>query len=195
MLWDDFINSEWHDWRGSGRSEDRLDRDSWLLEFMKQNERICALSLPTDEERRELKKLRRLLRDLVRSITSGQPPVPDQVRQLNEWMSGAPVYRQLTLANNGTGFRVSLIPAATGWVQGMADIAASFAETLQQGELSRIRICINPDCKWVYYDETRNRSKQYCDDKACGNLLKVRRFRAKKKQAEAGSSPGKDISP
>jgi predicted RNA-binding Zn ribbon-like protein len=43
----------------------------------------------------------------------------------------------------------------------------------------------NADCLWVYYDDTRNRSKRYCDDKACGNLMKVRRFRARKK-AEAG---------
>lgn len=195
MLWDDFINSEWHDWRGSGRSEDRLDRDSWLLEFVKENDQIAALPLPTDQERQALKKLRSLLRDMVRRITSGQPLAPDQVRQLNEWMSAAPVYRQLSVADGEAGFRVSLIPAASGWVQGIAEIAASFAETLEQGELSRFRICTNPDCKWVYYDETRNRSKQYCDDKACGNLMKVRRFRAKKKQAVAKGSPDTDISP
>jgi predicted RNA-binding Zn ribbon-like protein len=63
----------------------------------------------------------------------------------------------------------------------MAEIAASFARTLADGEKSRLRICDNPDCLWVYYDDTRNRSKRYCDDKMCGNLLKVRRFRARQK--------------
>jgi len=38
-------------------------------------------------------------------------------------------------------------------------------------------------------DDTRNRSKRYCDDKLCGNLTKVRRFRARKK-AEATAAGG-----
>ncbi|WP_141639042.1 CGNR zinc finger domain-containing protein, partial [Paenibacillus riograndensis] len=46
----------------------------------------------------------------------------------------------------------------------------------------------NPDCLWVYYDDTRNRSKRYCDDKMCGNLMKVRRFRARKKAGMEGNS-------
>ncbi|MNW66741.1 CGNR zinc finger [compost metagenome] len=63
----------------------------------------------------------------------------------------------------------------------MAEIASSFAAALVEKETSRFRICENPDCLWVYYDDTRNRSKRYCDDKLCGNLMKVRRFRARKK--------------
>ncbi|MDT3426149.1 putative RNA-binding Zn ribbon-like protein [Paenibacillus forsythiae] len=54
-------------------------------------------------------------------------------------------------------------------------------EIVEGKKPSRFRICDNPDCRWAYYDDTRNRSKRYCDDKACGNLMKVRRFRARKK--------------
>ena len=30
----DFLNSLWRDWRGSGRSEDRLDKPEWLDRFL-----------------------------------------------------------------------------------------------------------------------------------------------------------------
>lgn len=61
-------------------------------------------------------------------------------------------------------------------------MAAAYADMLAAGGAERLRVCDNPDCKWIYYDETKNRSKRYCDDKACGNLLKVRRFRERARQ-------------
>ncbi|MNI89783.1 CGNR zinc finger [compost metagenome] len=70
------------------------------------------------------------------------------------------------------------------WTQVMAEVAASLAKTLIDGEIGRIRVCDNPDCRWVFYDDTRNRTKKYCEDKTCGNLMKVRRFRARKKQEQ-----------
>jgi predicted RNA-binding Zn ribbon-like protein len=93
------------------------------------------------------------------------------------------VIRQVS--NEGERYQVKLSPTGLHWPNVMAEIAASFAETISEGEPSRIRICNNPNCLWIYYDDTRNRSKRYCDDKLCGNLMKVRRFRARKK-AEAG---------
>ncbi|WP_136603779.1 CGNR zinc finger domain-containing protein [Paenibacillus dokdonensis] len=182
MLWDDFVNSEWHDWRGSGRSEDRLDQEEWLRWFMQQD-RITATDLPGDREMNELKELRSFLLALIRHITSGEAVTANHIDHLNLWMGKSPVIRKLSTSEHG--IHISYIPANTNWTQVMAEISASFASTLEKGELSRIRICDNPDCLWVYYDDTRNRSKRYCDDKMCGNLMKVRRFRAKKKLSDS----------
>ena len=100
-------------------------------------------------------------------------------------------------SNHFRGFWLDLIPAFTlgvgeviaageaGTPKGLQRSDPEFAQTLAEGEASRIRICDNPDCLWVYYDRTRNRSKRYCDDRACGNLMKVRRFRASKKHVDS----------
>lgn len=32
-LWTDFVNSDYHDWRGGDRSEDRLGKASWQQDF------------------------------------------------------------------------------------------------------------------------------------------------------------------
>lgn len=180
MLWDDFINSEWHDWRGSGRSEDRLAREDWLTEFISEHELHIAVPL-TSDELELLRQLRSFLRICVQRIVEGTLPSRQQVEELNRWMATGPVIRQLKIDEDQKGV-LSYIPQNPGLQAVAAEIAGSFAQAIEQGELSRFRICNNPDCLWVYYDDTRNRSKRYCDDKMCGNLMKVRRFRAKKKQ-------------
>ncbi|TMC65135.1 MAG: CGNR zinc finger domain-containing protein [Chloroflexota bacterium] len=38
--------------------------------------------------------------------------------------------------------------------------------------------CENPDCRWVYYDESANQNRRWCED-SCANLMRVRRFRAR----------------
>lgn len=185
MLWDDFINSEWHDWRGSGRSEDRLAREDWLTDFIDEYNLPIAVPL-TSDELGLLRQLRSFLLTCVQHIVAGESPSPMEIEELNRWMAAGPVIRHLEI-DKDQKFVLAYILQKPGLQAAAAEIAGSFAQAIEQGELSRFRICTNPDCLWVYYDDTRNRSKRYCDDKMCGNLMKVRRFRAKKKQQSSGS--------
>ncbi|MDU5948649.1 MAG: CGNR zinc finger domain-containing protein [Paenibacillus macerans] len=99
---------------------------------------------------------------------------------LNQYMKPGTVYREFAADREGS-VKLQYRPAMAEWRQVLAEVAASFGQTVSQGEAGRIRVCDNPDCRWIFYDETRNRTKKYCDDKMCGNLMKVRRFRARKK--------------
>jgi len=186
MLWDDFLNSEWRDWRGSGRSEDRLERKDWVEELIR-NHRLRVSALPTAQEMDKLRSFRSFLLSVVRSIATGKALLESQIKELNRWMEDGPLVRRLHAGMDGR-MAIGYTPLESGWQGVIAEIAGSFAVTLAEGEASRIRICTNPDCLWVYYDDTRNRSKRYCDEKACGNLMKVRRFRAKKKQNDSNDN-------
>lgn len=178
LLWTSFLNSEWHDWRGTGRPmEDRLDRSDWLPAFLAEWQLKAPLP-PSPEVVAALKELRRWLRRLAESLSAGGTAEPDDLERLNRLMAGGPVIRQL-----GEGSQLNLLPAQESWPQVMAEIAASCARTLAEGEGARVRICENTDCLWAFYDDTRNRTKRFCEDKTCGNLMKVRRFRAKQKNA------------
>ncbi|CAN7298090.1 CGNR zinc finger domain-containing protein [Phyllobacterium sp. LjRoot231] len=44
---------------------------------------------------------------------------------------------------------------------------------LEPARLERIKIC--PNCHWLYFDESRNRSRRWCDMNVCGNRAKARR--------------------
>jgi len=179
MIWDDFLNSEWHDWRGSGKYEDRLLNPYQLQSFM--NRHQFLVNLPLDQEDiKYLQQLRSFLKEFVQYIVAGGTSPGWRIEELNRWMSEELVLRELQ-SNEKGNYTLSYRTINPGLKGVAADIAASFATTLAEGESTRIRICDNPDCLWIYYDDTRNRSKRYCDDKMCGNLMKVRRFRAKKK--------------
>ena len=43
--------------------------------------------------------------------------------------------------------------------------------------LARLRACAAHDCGWWFVDDTKNRSRRWCDMKICGNREKLRRFR------------------
>jgi predicted RNA-binding Zn ribbon-like protein len=55
-------------------------------------------------------------------------------------------------------------------------VARSFAESIIREDLSRLKVCQNKDCLWVFMEASRNRSRRWCED-TCGNLMKVRRYR------------------
>lgn len=182
LFWTDFLNTDYHDWRGSGRNEDRLTAPQRLRQLLD----CWKLDAPVPPSREELEKLRVCranLRRIAEYAADGAPVTPADADLLNRLMAEGLSVRALTAAEDGA-YHLELRPAGGGWKQVMAEAAASFAKTLTEGDPSRIRICGNPDCLWVFYDETRSRTKRYCEDSMCGNLMKVRRFRAKRKGTE-----------
>ncbi|WP_123041751.1 CGNR zinc finger domain-containing protein [Cohnella candidum] len=181
MLWDDFLNSDYHDWRGGGRSEDRLDKPGWLAQQLAG----YGLTDPgplSGEQLQALKRLRESMLRIVEAFAAGESAEPADLETLNRFLEAGPIVRRV--AAQESGYSLEAVPLLQDWTGIAAEIAASFGRLLAEGESDRLRICDNPDCRWVYYDETRNRSKRYCDDKMCGNLMKVRRFRARKKTSD-----------
>ena len=47
------------------------------------------------------------------------------------------------------------------------------------GERRRLRACGNRRCGWLFVDRSANGRRRWCDAKACGNRMKVRRYRAR----------------
>lgn len=191
MLWDDFINSYWRDWRTGDRSKDRdmLDDAQWLAKWLGERGLNAPVPMPT-AELASARQLRTFLWESVQRLVQGEAPDEAMVDRLNIHLADWPVVREAALNAEGD-CEVKLTPQGTGWGPVLAEIAYSFAQALAHKDRSRFRICDNPDCLWVYYDDTRNHSKRFCDDKLCGNLMKVRRFRARKKaEAEGGTKIG-----
>ncbi|HEY6201883.1 MAG TPA: CGNR zinc finger domain-containing protein [Candidatus Limnocylindria bacterium] len=62
------------------------------------------------------------------------------------------------------------------------DIARSAVELLRsKSDLSRVRECGSDTCEWLFIDKSRNHSRRWCDMNDCGNVAKVRRFRARQR--------------
>jgi predicted RNA-binding Zn ribbon-like protein len=173
-IWADLINSDWHDALGSGRREDRLGNDAWLGRFLArtgwQGDR-----LPGSSERERLRRLRAVLRRMVDAIRSRRSAPQDDLAALNRILARGSWLRRL--GRQKGAWQVSTVSRARGVRRVETEVAWSFASMLATGDVTRIKVCANPDCGWVMYDESRNRTRQWCEASECGNLIKVRRFR------------------
>lgn len=178
MLWIELLNSEWRDWKGDGHLTDKLAEAEWRLKFAAQLG-WGELQQPSEEQVEKLFRLRSEIQGWVRQLQQDGTFNIDEVDRLNAWMAGGGYRKRLTKRDDRLELTEETI--SKSWDSLIAAFADSFARFAAEGEPSRIKYCDNPNCLWVFLDETRNRTKRYCDDKLCGNLMKVRRFRAKGK--------------
>ena len=58
-------------------------------------------------------------------------------------------------------------------------IAAAAAKVAIEKRLDRIKICPADDCRWAFYDTSKNRSRQWCSMEVCGNRAKARAHRVR----------------
>lgn len=100
------------------------------------------------------------------------------------------VNQEFTIAQNHTHliftegrFRKSLDGNRDALDRMLWVITRSAVELLTSDELSRVRECAGHQCGWLFFDTSRNRSRQWCDMQDCGNLAKVRRFRTRQKES------------
>lgn len=171
------MNSDWRDWRGSGRTEDRLDNPEWLRAFLTRWG-LDRAGTPDAGARASLKELRSLMRRIVETVSGGRDPSAGDLSHLNQVLAAAPsVFR---LIRSGSRYEMEEAPLARDWNWVRAEIARGLADIIANRDPTRFKICENPDCQWVFYDESKNRSRRWCGE-PCGNLLRVRKFREKRR--------------
>lgn len=67
-----------------------------------------------------------------------------------------------------------------------AAVALSALSLLDMTVRRRIRICAN--CGWLFLDQSRNRSRLWCDMAVCGNRQKARRHYQRHRQGEGAAN-------
>ncbi|MFF1572035.1 CGNR zinc finger domain-containing protein [Leifsonia sp. NPDC058292] len=65
-----------------------------------------------------------------------------------------------------------------------AAVASSVILSIQ-GKLERVRLCGADDCRWAFFDQSRNGSRTWCSMGVCGNRQKARTYRAKQDDGAA----------
>lgn len=174
----DFLNSDWRDWRGTGNHENRLTNKEWLTAYLEKWQ-LHDVPPPSEAVLAQLNALRERMRSIVEAICAEKALAEDDLDALNQHMQPLSAFPQLRTDTNG--YRLEQITSVKGWSLVMARIAVDLAELISSENVRRLKICDNIDCQWVFYDESRNRVRRWCDDKCCGNLMKVRRFRERQR--------------
>jgi predicted RNA-binding Zn ribbon-like protein len=178
----DFANSVFTDHRGSGERFDRLEKPEWRAWFLRRWHFQAPVRV-TPNEMRQLKQLRSLLRQVLERQAGVDGAA---VNRFNEVLGASRYAWRIDFEPAGARrhrLSMQLVPERHGWPAVMANIVASFAELVVSGDLKRVKRCGNPNCSFLFFDESLNRSRRWCDPALCGNLVKVRAFRARAQRA------------
>jgi predicted RNA-binding Zn ribbon-like protein len=101
--------------------------------------------------------------------------------RLNLLLAGTRITPHLT-EHDGFALHVHYFaPGASVAEHLAADCGVALAHLLVDGEWERLRTCAAPDCSRVFVDESRNRSRVYCDSRTCGNRMHVAAYRARRR--------------
>lgn len=127
--------------------------------------------------------LRESIYRLFKSVVEGWQPETGDLERLNRELATARKHQKFSASKSGFGFE--WIDRENALDSMLWQICESAVEMLSTGDLTRIRQCGNDTCNWLFLDTSRNRSRQWCDMRDCGNLAKVRRFRQRHQHGEA----------
>ena len=120
----------------------------------------------------------RALREAIRALIEADVPPGDErlepLRQL-----AASHRAQLTLAEDGT---IALENSGRGRLDdGLFELLLIVHRAQHDGTWSRLKICANDECQWAFFDRSRNQQGNWCNMAVCGNRLKNRELRARRR--------------
>jgi predicted RNA-binding Zn ribbon-like protein len=125
-----------------------------------------------------LRRVRQAMRGVLEAAATRRAPDPSDLADMNRALRTHYIY-ELVPATDG----LSLDHRHQGDpVDGaIARLAEALARELIQGDTTRLRICENPQCHWVFKDTSRTGKRKWCSMSSCGNRAKVARHRARQK--------------
>jgi predicted RNA-binding Zn ribbon-like protein len=172
-FWQDLVNTDWHDHRGTGQDENRLRKPGWIEHLLTQWD-FQGIVIPTEEAIIALQQLRALLQHMIQALLQQQQLPEEDIAALNVYLAHAILQPHLTKEDGC--YKIEQVPYERNWSWVLGQIAASFATILADYDVTRIKQCENPHCRWIYYDESNNKTRRWCEE-SCANIMRVRRFR------------------
>jgi predicted RNA-binding Zn ribbon-like protein len=128
-------------------------------------------------ERRRMVEMREALRALLLA-NNGESLEPDAVEVLNSVAGRSPLEARFD-ATGSIG-----VTGRDGGVDGaFGHVMAVVVQAVADGTWTRLKACREDECQWAFYDQSRNRSGQWCVMAVCGNRNKARSYRERKRDA------------
>lgn len=180
----DILHSDWHNYRKMGVDEDRLLQPGWLEQAI-----ACwglTITSPlTASDIADMQALRTLMLHIAQTFMHKQVPEAGDLMLLNSYLDAAPVRLQLVRVDEH--YQLQQLPLHNDWPWVMGQVALSFTKLLTEHDPARIKQCENPACRWLYYDESANETRRWCED-SCANLMRVRKHRIRHQENKAAKN-------
>lgn len=183
----DLVNSAFTNHLGSGPPIDRLPLPGWQAWFLDRHGFALAGHPPAPLD--ELARLRRRLRGLLERWARRGSLGTRDARVLDGWVGAVTLRRRLDPTREPPA--LVLEPVSRDWSWVTAEVAVSAVGLIGRDAPSRLKACANPDCSWMFYDESRNGSRRFCSSSPCASVVRVRRFRRTRTNAAADAAAGR----
>ena len=161
---------------------------AWKLDVLVSDDPRCphflTLLLPGfDAGRLDTRARRRLVpvRRAVRALFEGAPGAEAELTRI---AARFPLRVALTGGVGGPGPSSTLTAVGDGPEHELvAAVLSALHSCAQDGRIDRFRLCERPECAYLFYDGTRNRSARWCSSDPCGSVMKARAYRARERRA------------
>lgn len=135
-----------------------------------------------DDEHERLRRFRKVVRSLIEA-NGGEPATPD-LAGFRAFLTELKVPFAAA-----TDELLEVDPGPADDVDGViARMLGAIYRAQLLGEWARLKICASDECRWAFYDSSRNRGGTWCQMEVCGNRIKNRRYRGRRSGSSAATS-------
>lgn len=133
----------------------------------------------TSDDLARLREVREALRALI-ALNAGHPgPTPEQLGLLDSATRGAVI--RLSISSAGDYVLEAEADSADPVDAAAVKLLFMIRDGQHDGHWPRLKACSNPECGWAYYDRSHSRQGRWCDMSVCGNRVKNRTLRARRR--------------
>lgn len=157
---------------GDDRLADPDDAAPWL----RSNGLLGPRSTLTAPDLDLLRGVREGLRAMLIHNSGGPEPTAADTAALRSLTSEGTV--RVTLDGDAVG----LAAAADSVPARALQLLVAVRDAQRDGSWRRLKACGNDECRWAFYDRSRNSAGAWCTMASCGNKLKNRDFRARHRE-------------
>jgi predicted RNA-binding Zn ribbon-like protein len=173
----EFVNTRY--WRGQPAPTETLKQAEDLAAWAAGAFAKDVHPLPRREFERAL-ELRETLYRVFDATARGKAPAATDLQALNAGLAAAPA-RTALRRERGGGFAWDVDSRAATAFGLLAPVLWSAGDLLT-GRIDKVKRCANPECGWLFYDDSRAGKRRWCSMSACGNRAKARRHYHKSKE-------------
>lgn len=82
-----------------------------------------------------------------------------------------------------------LVPTGDPVDRALGTLLVAAAAATAGGAWHRLKLCAASDCRYAFYDTSKNQSRTWCSMAVCGNRQKTRSYRRRRGSSEPATSP------
>jgi predicted RNA-binding Zn ribbon-like protein len=175
----EFVNTRY--WRGQDAPTETLNAPEDLAAWTLANEGLKPARPPARREFERAIELRELVHRLFDAHAQAKTPAPRDVESLNAALAEAPARTTLRRERGGYAWDID-VRSGTALAL-LAPVLWTAGDLLTGPRLDRVRRCANPECNYLFLDDSRAGKRRWCSMQSCGNRAKARRHYHKSREA------------